>query len=94
MVFGKQGIGHVAPVQLPHREQVEGRDQQTDPAGKGHWMQDDILLRRHRPQGQPAQKLEQQGLPQGESLLIPADDRDRGQFQANEDDRDGNHDAG
>ena len=72
MVFGKQGIGHVAPVQLPHRDQVEGRDQKTDPTGKGHRMQDDILLRRQGPQGQPAQQFEQQGLPQDHPLPSPA----------------------
>ncbi len=40
--FSEEGIGDVAPVQLSHRNQIEGGDEETDPSGISDRMEQNI----------------------------------------------------
>ena len=57
----ENGIGHMTPVQLADRKQIQACDQQADPPGKSDGMQDQIDLIRQITMDDPADQGKKQG---------------------------------
>ena len=51
----------MATIQLAGGMQIKGRYQESNPAGEGHWMQDDIVGLGCHPQEHLDQAIEEQG---------------------------------
>lgn len=84
----EERVGDVAAVELPGGKQVEGRDEKTDPPGKRHGVQHDVVPVRDGADHEVRRRAEQNRFPERDSRGDPGGLANGRQLEPDEEDGD------
>lgn len=82
------------PIQLADGKEIERRSQKTEPTGKSHRVDQDVMLSGRRPQDQPTDQFENQRFTQGQARLQVAFGHEPRLRNSQGDDRQGDQKTG